>query len=72
MINPISALHYANPKTLDKIVGFKVATFYNKDKNFTCFWEELPNKEIGKIKNLKTLKIEKSCLEEIAKLQEER
>ena len=37
-INPLKALHYANPKVLDEIVGFKVLTFYTKE-SFTVFWE---------------------------------
>ena len=72
MMNPIEALHYANPKVLDSLVGFKVLTFYTKDNNFTVFWENVGDSIVGKTKLLRTEKITLRCLEEISKIHKER
>ena len=71
-INPLQALHYANPKVLDEIVGFKVLTFYTND-SFTVFWESVgEDKMVGKVKELKTYKVVAKCLEAIEQIQKER
>lgn len=71
MMDPLEALHYANPKVLDDIVGFKVETFYAKDNSFTNFWESVDGGLIGRTTSLKTERVERLCLEAIKKLQEE-
>ena len=71
MINPIQALHYANPKILDSLVGFKVETFYHSDGGFITFWEKLPDGYIGKTKKLKEDNITRQCLEKIAELHKD-
>ena len=72
MLNPIDALHYANPKVLDELVGFTVETYYTKDNKFTCFWERDGYGMIGTTKDLSTEKITKKCLEKINEIQKER
>ena len=72
MLNPIDALHYANPKVLDELVGFTVETYYEQDNKFTCFWERDGFGMIGKTKKLSTEKITKKCLERINEIQKER
>ena len=70
-MNPIQALHIANPIILKELVGFKVETFYFKghqDSDVT-FWEKLPNDEIGKIKTFKTESFTRKCLEAINDIQ---
>ena len=68
-INPIDALHYANPKVLNEIVGFKVATYYTKDGRFTSFWEKLDDGMIGKTKELLTKEVTSKCLKKIIEIQ---
>lgn len=71
-INPLQALHYANPKVLDEIVGFKVLTFYNSE-SFTVFWESVgEDSMVGRVKYLKTHKVAAKCLEAIEQMQKER
>jgi len=71
MINPIQALHYANPKVLDELVGFKVETFYHSNDGFITFWEN-DDGNIGSIKKLKEKNITKQCLEKISEIQQNR
>lgn len=71
-INPLQVLHYANPKVLDEIVGFKVLTFYNSE-SFTVFWESVgEDRMVGEVKYLKTRKVVAKCLEAIEQIQKER
>lgn len=71
VINPLQALHYANPEALAEIVGFPVATFYDDNDNNTVFWERLPDSNIGRVKRRKKDFVMKEVINMCEKIREE-